>query len=100
LPQPKELHHGFHGWARIETHRDTAPIGIVRVKGVGDLPEKTARKTDFCGKDDRDFALNSVDSLFPLSVSLCEIRGFSSWKIREGKIKLKRLQCKVLQDCC
>jgi hypothetical protein len=47
LPQPKELNHGFHGWARIETHRDTAPIGIGRVKdGVG-FAAKNRQKNGF-----------------------------------------------------
>jgi len=36
-------------------------------------------KNGFLLKDDHDFAMNSVDCPFSLSVSIREIRGSSSW---------------------
>ncbi len=79
-PQPKELNHGFHGCARIETNKDTNSIGIGRVDGAGGFAAESQRNNGVLLKDDRDFAMNSIDSPFCLSVPIREIRGSSFWK--------------------
>jgi len=48
------------------------------VKDGGGFAAENRQKNEFLLKDDRDFAMNSVNSPFSLSVSICEIRGSSS----------------------
>ena len=83
------MNHGFHGCARIETNRDTSLIRIGQMEDNGDFAADKLQKTGFLLIDDREFAMNSVDSSFSLSV-IQSLQSFVSCaKILKKKKKIR-----------